>query len=157
VAGTSTYALAAGTVDILSAVARRSSIDTVMARMSLTDYNSLPNKTTEGLPTQFFFDRQYTPQIKLWQVPENSTDTIVYWTLMQIEDITGSDQDADIPYRWLDAMCAGLALRIYTKTPSFDAVRLAELKQQAADSFDHAATDENERATLKIVPTSALL
>ena len=60
-------------------------------------------------------------------------------------------------FLWMDAMCAGLALRIYTKTPTLEPVRLAELKQQAADSFDHAATDENERATLKIVPTSALL
>lgn len=155
--GTSTYTLPAGTVDILSAVVRRSGTDTTMTRMALTDYNALPVKTTQGLPTQFFFDRQYTPQIKLWQVPENSTDTIVYWALMQIEDITGSNQDADIPYRWIDAMCAGLALRIYTKLPTLDAIRLAELKQQATDSFNHAATDENERATLKIVPTSALL
>ncbi len=153
---TATYTLAAGTVDVISAVVRRSSADTSMTRISLTDYNALPDKTTEGLPTQFFFDRQYTPQIYLWQVPENSTDIIVYWALMQVEDVTSSNEDADIPYRWTDAMCAGLALRIYTKIPTLDSIRLAELKQQALDAFDHAATDEGERATLRIIPTSAI-
>ena len=151
-----TYTLAVGTVDILSAVVRRSSADTTMTRMALTDYNALPNKTTEGRPTQFFFDRQYTPQIYLWPTPENSTDTIVYWALMQIEDVTSSNEDTDIPYRWTDAMAAGLAMRLYTKLPTIDANRLAMLQAQAITSFSNAATDEGERATLRIVPTSAI-
>lgn len=155
-ASDNTYTLAVGTVDILSAVVRRSSTDTTMTRMALTDYNALPNKTTTGRPTQFFFDRQYTPQIYLWPTPENSTDTIVYWALMQIEDITSSNEDTDIPYRWTDAMAAGLAVRLYTKLPTIDANRLAMLQAQAIASFSNAATDEGERATLRIVPTSAI-
>ena len=155
-ASDNTYTLAVGTVDILSAVVRRSNTDTTMTRMALTDYNALPNKTTTGRPTQFFFDRQYTPQIYLWPTPENSTDTIVYWALMQIEDITSSNEDTDIPYRWTDAMAAGLAVRLYTKLPTIDANRLAMLQAQATASFSNAATDEGERATLRIVPTSAI-
>lgn len=154
VQGTAAYTLAAGTVDILSAVVRRSGSDTVLARASLTDYNALPNKTTQGRPTQFFFDRQYTPQIYLWQVPENSTDTIVYWSLLQVEDITASNEDADVPYRWTEAMVSGLAYRLATKQPTLNADRIMLLKGQMDEGFSHAATDEDERATLSIVPTS---
>lgn len=153
---TRSYVLPEGTVDIIHAVTRRSNADVVLARSSLSDYNAQANKTAEGRPTNFFLDRQYTPQIYLWPVPENSTDTIVYWALNQVEDVTASNQDADIPNRWTEAMCAGLAVRLYTKMPEWNTDRLTELKNQYTEAFDHASTDEGDRATLKIVPTSVI-
>jgi len=154
--GTATYTLPTGTLDILSAVLRRSGTDTVLSRISLTDYNGLPEKTEQGKPSQFFFDRQKTPQIYLWQVPENSTDTIVYWNLRQIQDITASNEDTDVPYRWYDAMAAGLAYRLYMKQPQRDVNMVTLLKTDANEAFDHAAQDEDERATLSIRTTSVI-
>ena len=51
---TRSYALPAGTVDVLTAVLRRDSNDTNMTRLAMTDYNGQTNKTTEGMPTQYF-------------------------------------------------------------------------------------------------------
>ena len=152
VSGTRTYTLPAGTLDILDAVIRRGSTDTEMERLGLVDYNSQPNKTTTGLPINFFFDRQATPQIYLWPVPENSTDTIVYWRLARPDDVTLSQQDPDVPYRWNEALCSGLAAKLSMKIQGVPDTRIALLSAQAEGSFNHAATEEGEKAALRIIP-----
>jgi hypothetical protein len=150
---TRSYALPSGTIDVLTAVLRRNNNDTEMSRLSMTDYNAQVNKTTESMPTQYFFDRQYTPSIYLWPVPENSTDTLVYWALSQIEDITAAYQDTDIPYRWTEAMCAGLASKLAIKLPNVSPQRMQILFTQAESSFQFASDEEGEKAALRIIPT----
>ena len=154
--GTALYSLPVGTIDVLSAIVRRSGTDTVMNRISLTDYSALPDKTTQGKPSSYFFDRQYTPQVYFWQVPENSTDTIEYWMIRQVEDITTMNEDADVPRRWTEAMVSGLAYRLATKAPDLDTNRITLLESQETKAFEHAATDEDERATLSIRTPSVI-
>jgi|TARA_Y100000310_G_scaffold310480_1_gene355778 hypothetical protein len=149
---TATITLDVGTIDVLDAVLRRSNTDTPMQRISMSEYHQLPTKTTEGLPSSFFFDRQYTPQIYLWPVPENSTDAFVYWQLKQIEDVTASNQDADVPYRWTEAMVSGLAVRLCTKQKTIDVNRLTVLKEQEIEAFRDASDDEGEKSNLRIIP-----
>lgn len=151
-ASTRNYSLPVGTIDVLTAVLRRDSNDTLLSRLSMTDYNAQANKTTEGKPSQYFFDRQYTPQIYLWPVPENSTDTIIYWGLTQLEDATASYQDTDVPYRWTEAMCSGLAARLSLKLPGVPNDRIVLLSTQAEISFKFAADEEGEKAALRIIP-----
>lgn len=146
---TASYALDAGTLDVFSMVLRRDSIDTVLQRISISEYNELPNKTDQGKPSQWMLDRQYTPTIYLWQTPENSTDQLIFWRLSQIEDITSSAEDADIPYRWTEAVCAGLAAKLaLKKSPD----RLAVLEGLAEKAFDFAADDEREKTSLIVRP-----
>ncbi len=152
VQSTRVYTLPVGTVDILAVSVRRSGSDTVITRLSMTDYQALPDKTTEGMPVQFFFDRQYTPQVYLYPVPANSTDTLIYWQLSQVEDVTKSQQDADTPYRWTEAMCSGLASRLALKLPNVDQARRLELDGKAEVAFDFAADEEGEKAALRIIP-----
>ncbi len=156
VASTASYALPAGTLDVLHAVLRRSSSDIEMQRISLTEYNALPNKTSEGLPINFFFDRQYTPQIYVWPVPENSTDDIIYWRFEQMDDVTLSQQDADVPYRWNDAICAGLAAKLSIKIPGIPPDRIMMLDALAAKAFQFASDDEGEKVSLKIFPAPTI-
>ena len=105
--GTANYTLPAGTIDILDAVIREDSTDQIVNRITLQEYNQIPNKTNEGKPSQYMIDRQYTPIIYFWLVPDK-TYTLNYWVMNQQEDITASNQDTDIPYRWTDTICAGL-------------------------------------------------
>ena len=149
------YALPEGTLAILSAVLRRSSTDTTMTALSLTDYHALPTKSTEGMPTQYFFDRQYTPNVYLWQVPENSTDELIYWRLSQMEDITRMFQTSDAPHRWHMAMCPGLATLLAEKPTVVGELsdqKILRLGAQAESAFGYAATEEGEKAALKIIP-----
>lgn len=152
---TASYALPAGTIDILEPVLRRSGNDTPMVRLALSEYQNLSTKTTEGRPNQYWFDRQYTPNIFLWPVPENSTDTIEYWQLSQLQDVLTSAEDADVPYRWNEAMCAGLAAKLCLKKVR-DQGKRVELKTDSEIAFDLAADDERSRADLRIIPTPVM-
>ena len=152
--GLATQTLPAGTLDVLSMVVRRSSTDTVLGRMALADYHVLPNKTTTGRPTNYFLDRQYDPVVYLWPTPENSTDVVEYWRVVQLDDATALAQDTDAPYRWTEAMCAGLAAKLAQKK----APQLYNALYASSEvSFGYASTDERERATLRIIPTAVVI
>ena len=151
---TTPYTLPAGTIDIIDAVVSDSSgtdtSDQIINRISIADYNQLPNKTSSGKPSQYMLDKQYTPQIYFWQIPNKSTYSIVYWSINQLEDINLSNQDADVPYRWSDCICAGLASKL--------ALKYAADKYQILDSvyersFNLAASSDNDGVSLRIHPT----
>ena len=74
--GTSEYSLLTDIIDILSLSILRDGTYYSLDRISRDAYLSIPNKATTGRPSQFFLDRQLTPNLKLWPVPENSTDVI---------------------------------------------------------------------------------
>ena len=62
VSGTTSYTLPAGTIDIISAVIRDSGAgtnsDQIVNRVSISDYNQLPNKSSQGKPSQYMLDKQ---------------------------------------------------------------------------------------------------
>ena len=66
------YSLGADVIDVLSMVVRRSNTDYSMTRVSRDTYTNIPSKTTQSRPTQFFIDRQITPTINIWPLPDNN-------------------------------------------------------------------------------------
>lgn len=116
VAGTATYDCPDGTVAILEMVVRRNGVDTPIFPMSRDEYLAIPNKTTQGLPNRFYFDRQSgTPTLTFWDVPENATDQIIYYRMRQLQDAGAGMNTADIPHRWQEAVVAGLAAKLSEK------------------------------------------
>ena len=84
-ANDSEYSLGTDIIDILSVVVRRSGTDFSMTRISRDTFINLPNKTSTSRPTQYFLDRQITPNLKLYPTPENSTDVIAYDALTRMQ------------------------------------------------------------------------
>ena len=83
--GTSAYTLTADTVvDVLEVTLRRGTTDYELTRISRGEYSTIPDKTTQGRPSQYYFDRQIAPIINLWATPENSTDSVIYLSLIHI-------------------------------------------------------------------------
>jgi len=148
--GTSNYTLPAGTIDIIDAVIREDDTDQMINRVSIAEYNQIPNKTETGKPNQYMIDRQYTPQIYFWQVPDASY-SMVYWAVNQLDDVTLSNQDADVPYRWTDCICAGLAAKLSLKYAS-DRYQL--LNDVYEKSFSFASSADNDGVNLRIQPTA---
>jgi hypothetical protein len=151
--GTTSYTLPVGTIDILDAVIRDSSSDTdqIINRITIQDYNQLPNKDSEGKPSQYMIDRQYTPVVYFWAVPNTSTYSMVYWAMNQLEDVTLSNQDADIPYRWSDTICAGLASKLAMK---YAPEKFQLLNEMYERSFNFAASSDNDGVSLRVQPTA---
>ena len=141
-------------IDILSAVVRRSNQDISIQRLSRDDYLSIPNKTTTGRPLQFYVDRQITPIIKLWPAPENSTDEIIYDRLVRIDDAGASVNTVQVPFRFYPCLAAGLAYYIALKRVP-DRVQL--LKTLYEEEFIRAAEEDRDRASLSLVPSESSL
>ena len=150
--GTSSYTLGADTIDILSAVIRRSDVDYGIERLSRDDYLNIPNKTTQGRPSQFFLDRLITPALKLWPVPENSTDVVVFDRLVRIDDADTAQNTVEVPFRCYPCLAAGLAYYIaIKKAPD----RVPFLKSIYEEEMERAMSMDRDRASFNIVPSMA--
>ena len=57
--GTGEYALLPDVIDILSAVIRRDNTDYSLLRLSREEYQTVPDKTYQGRPNQFFLQCSY--------------------------------------------------------------------------------------------------
>ena len=151
-AGTSTYTLGTDTIDILSAVIRRSDVDYNIERLSRDDYLAVPNKTTQGRPSQWFLDRQIAPVLKLWPVPENSTDVVVFDRLVRMDDEDTAQNTVEMPFRFYPCLAAGLAYYIAIKKAP-DRVQL--LKAVYEEEMERAISMDRDRASFNIVPSLA--
>ena len=149
VQGTRDYALGADTIDILSAVIRRSNTDYAMERVSRDADLNIPNKTTQGRPSQFFVDRSINPTLKLWPVPENSTDEVIFDRLVRMDDSGNPTNTLDMPFRFYPALAAGLAYYLSVKRAP-DRTQL--LKAIYEEEMERAMSEDRDRASLQIEP-----
>jgi len=134
----------------LEVTLRRSGTDFTIDRISRGDYVTIPNKTTQGRPSQFWFNRQVAPVINLWAVPENSTDQLIYYYLQRIDDADTLVNTTDMPFRFFPCMVAGLAYYIAMKRAP-DRVQM--LKSVYEEEFQRAADEDEDRVPLKLQPS----
>ena len=144
------YTLGTDVIDVLSVVVRRSGTDFNMSRISRDTYLSIPTKTTTGRPTQYFLDRQITPNLKIWPAPENSTDVIHYDALTRIQDADTMQNTLEIPFRFYPCLAAGLAYYIALKRAP---ERIQLLKTSYEEEFDRAMAEDRDRSSFTITPS----
>jgi hypothetical protein len=153
-AGQAQETLTADVVDILEVTLRRNGTDYEVERISRGEYATLPNKTTQGRPSQFYFDRQIDPVINLWSVPENSTDQLIYYYVQRIEDADALVNTTDMPFRFYPCMVAGLAYYMAMKRAP---ERIQLLKSVYEEEFQRAADEDEGRTPLKLQPSLSYL
>ena len=151
-----TYTVPAKVVMILDAVIQQntgtsSQFDRVIMPISRTEYSQTPNKLQQAPPTVFWFDRLINPTVTLWPVPDQTNYyTLNYYAVTQIQDAELTDaQTVDIPYRWLDALAAGLAARL---AAIYAPDRMQMLEAKAQQAYTIAATQDTENVGLYITP-----
>ena len=148
-ANDSEYSLGTDIIDILSVVVRRSGTDFSMTRISRDTFINLPNKTSTSRPTQYFLDRQITPNLKLYPTPENSTDVIVYDALTRMQDADTQVNTLEIPFRFIPCLTAGLAYYIAMKRAP-DRIQL--LKPVYEEEFERAMAEDRDRSAFNVTP-----
>jgi len=149
VQGTGAYTLGADVIDILSVVVQRDDTDFSLSRLSRDSFLNIPNKTTQSRPNQFFLDRQVTPSLKLWPVPDNSTDVIFFNALTRMDDADTYINTVDMPFRFYPCLAAGLAYYIAVKRAP---QRVQLLKAMYEEEFERAMTEDRDRASFNVVP-----
>lgn len=151
VAGTGTYNLDVSTIDILSAVVRSSGTDYALERVSRDDYLNIPTKTQQSRVSQFYLDRQITPVLKLWPVPDNSSDVIIYDRLVRMDDADNQVNTLQVPFRFYPSLAAGLAYYVAMKKAP-DRIQL--LKAVYEEELDRALSEDRDRASFVVLPAT---
>lgn len=173
--GVTTYDLPIDTVDLLEHVIRTFSgqgpnqTDLNITRISVSTYSTIPNKLAQGRPIQVWVNRQsgqkvgselatpQNPQINVWPAPDQGTTqqpyyVFYYWRLKRINDAGTGVNVVDIPFRFLNAMTAGLAYMIAVKKPEVDPQRVMGLKAAYEEAWQLAADEDREKAAVRFVP-----
>ena len=152
VAGTATYSVDASTVVMLDAYIEYGNppIDRIILPISRTEYASYPNKTQQGFPTVFWFDRLLSPTVTIWPTPDGTQTSLKYYKVNRIEDANmNGTQQVDIPPIWLEAMAYGLAERLAL---IWAPEKVAIMKPMADESYQIAASQNIETAQQYISP-----
>ena len=171
-----TYDLPNDTVDLLEHVIRTdhgqvaNQTDINISRISVSTYSTIPNKLAQGRPIQVWINRRSgqttdllgaqpaVPQINVWPAPDQGTQQVpyyyfVYWRLRRMYDAGNGVNTEDIPFRFQNALVAGLAYMLAMKTPeAFD--RLMALKAQYDEAWQLASEEDREKAPVRFVPRS---
>lgn len=161
--GQATYDLPADTIDLLEHVIRTgqgsvsTQSDLTITRISVSTYATIPNKLQQARPIQVWVERlRDNPRITVWPIPDQGTVAqpyyvFKYWRLRRIDDAGTGVNTADVNFRFLPALTAGLAYHIALKIPeAMD--RVPMLKQVYDESFELAAGEDREKAAIRFVP-----
>lgn len=92
------------------------------------------------------------PAVTVWPTPDNSVPyQFVYWRLRRVQDAGAGVETADMNFRFLPCLVAGLAYHIAIKTPDL-MPRIQMLKQIYDETFEIAAGEDREKAAVRFVP-----
>jgi hypothetical protein len=92
------------------------------------------------------------PAVTVWPTPDNSVPyQFVYWRLRRVQDAGAGVETADMNFRFLPCLVAGLAYHIAIKTPDL-MPRIQMLKQIYDETFETAAGEDREKAAVRFVP-----
>lgn len=127
------------------------SFDRILNGISTYEYASLPDKETQAQPTTFWYNRQISPQITLWQVPDGSASYVLKLQILsQPQDSKlPNGVTPNFPFRWLDAYTDALAARLSKiYKPELEDKR----KMDAERSWQIAAKEDIEYVPTYIFP-----
>ena len=163
VSGQAEYSVQAGVSDVLEAFISSTAAasndantqDVSLTKIDRSAYAALPNKLATGQPSQYYVERETTPKIYLYQAPDlNTYTTLKYYVIKRIEDAGAYSNDADVAFRFLPCMCAGMAYYLAMK-------KAPQLVQQNKliyeDELKRALDEDGQRTSTYITPQSFIL
>ena len=185
--GVNTYDLPIDTIDLLEQQIRTNSgqqnnqTDITISRISVSTYSTIPNKLAQGRPIQVWIQRMSgakyplpgpngtdsvtgidAPKVTVWPTPDQGTAEnpyykFIYWRLRRIQDAGSGVNTQDIPFRFVNAMVAGLAYYLAQKLPGVDLQRAVALKAVYDEQFQLAADEDREKAPIRFIPRQTFL
>ena len=150
--GTSSTTAVYGVDDVLEASYRNSNVDTPLTKINRSQYQALSNKTSTGTPSQYFVQRFIDKiTITLYLTPGSSEagKFLNYYYVKRIQDAGDYTNDADVPYRFVPCMTAGLAYYLAIKNAP-DRVQM--LKMLYEDELQRALSEDGSSSSTYISP-----
>jgi hypothetical protein len=127
-------------------------VDLPVTRISVSEWTNIPNKNTEGRPVNVWVDKQQSGiTLHFWPTPDQAY-SLVYWGLSRIEDAGApASNTADVPYRFLPALVAGLAAKIAEKKVT-DVNKVMKMQMDAELTWQDAVAGDRDRASMRFRP-----
>lgn len=121
--------------------------DIPITRISREEYINYPQKNQTGRPSSFYVNRQINPTISLWPTPVAPYFTLFYTRVVEMQDLGSLTQMPEIPQRFMEAFCSGLAFKL---SPKYAPNKIAMMKDLYREAFNLAAREDRERVPLRI-------
>jgi hypothetical protein len=126
-------------------------VDILLYPLSRNDWAAIPDKSQQGRPTSYWFDRTLSPMLNVWLVPDgNGPYELHYFVCRQIQDANpASGQLGNMPQRFFEAFTADVAAHLAMK---WSAERAPLLAAYAKETWVEAADEDREHVPLYISP-----
>lgn len=150
--GTSSATAVYGVDDVLEASFRNSNVDTPLTKINRSAYQALSNKTSTGQPTQYYVQRlidRVTITLYLTPGTDQAGKFINYYYVKRIQDAGDYTNDADVPYRFVPCMIAGLSYYLAIK---YAPDRIQMLKMLYEDELKRALEEDGSSSSSFITP-----
>ena len=144
--------------DVLEAYVRNNTtatapVDTTLTKIDRSTYASLPNKLSQGTPSQYYVQRTTSPSVFLYITPGSSFSgsnyQLKFYYLARIEDVGAYTNTADVVYRFIPCLTSGLAYYLSIKhSPE----KTEQLRLFYEDELQRALTEDGQRTSLFISP-----
>ena len=158
VASTSTYNIdstnSTAPIDVLDVFIRETSgsetTDIPLSRLSRAEYSHVTNKSTTGKPNQYFVDKQLSPTVTVYPVPDLSSKYTLHMNVLtRMDDADSATNTMDLPFRFYPCLTAGLAYYMSMKrAPQLT----GQLKAIYEEEFNRALSQDEERSSFHISP-----
>ena len=150
--GTSSATAVYGVDDVLEASFRNSNVDTPLTKINRSAYQALSNKTSTGQPTQYYVQRlidRVTITLYLTPGTDQAGKFLNYYYVKRIQDAGDYTNDADVPYRYVPCMIAGLSYYLAIK---YAPDRVQMLKMLYEDELNRALEEDGSSSSSFITP-----
>lgn len=151
--GTATYSLPSEIVMITDLYIRfgTPSTDRYLNPISRTEYAALPNKSQQGFPNQYWFNRRVSPEITFYFVPDGNGPYVAkYYYVRQTQDAQIASADTvELVYRYLQAFTCGVA---WLLSKHYAPQRVQEMFADYERTRQEAMKQDVENVPLMITP-----
>ena len=148
--GVSYFDPSSGVFDLVDVVIayNGATTDAPMNRIGQQDYLNIADKTASGQPTLFYVDQgtPNAPRVYLWPVPDADC-VFTYDAMRHSQTVQSLANTLDTGRLWMDAICAGVALRLAEK---YNTARVPMLMSQASTSYASARKGSKGRVGIRV-------
>ena len=151
--GTSSATAVYGVDDVLEASFRNAdNVDFPLTKINRSAYQALSNKTDTGVPTQYYVQRlidRVTITLYLTPGTDEAGKKLNYYYVKRIQDAGAYTNDADVPFRFVPCMIAGLS---YYLAQKYAPDRIQVLKMLYEDELQRALNEDGSSSSSFITP-----
>lgn len=140
------------TLDIRELYLAYTSSEVPIYRMNIDQYSFMPDRNQRGRVTQYFFDRQIDPLLRMWPVPDYQSrmQYLAAWRRRYLMNVGEYNQSIEIPRQHYETFLWGLSWRLCQMTPEIDESKFPMLKATAEESWARVRMENRDRSPIQV-------